>query len=213
MFAVISAEKIELPPGTVVRMLGTWQDYLTLNKQRGDGLMPRLKYRRSGEILLMSPLPIHGKYAHVLAHVATTLLDHSRQAHDAFTPITMTIPEESGLEPDYCFYIDNWKAVSGKARIDWQIDPPPDLVIEVDVTSYTDVNDYLPFKIPEVWLFKNKQLKVYEFSEGAYRLQTHSRFFPSINILETVAECIEITDKESGSAAIWALREKLERER
>jgi len=37
--------------------------------------------------------------------------------YDAFTPVTMELPEESGIEPDYCFYIDNWKAVSGKERI------------------------------------------------------------------------------------------------
>jgi len=36
----------------------------------------------------------------------------------------MELPE-SGIEPDYCFYIDNWKAVSGKERINWSVDPPP----------------------------------------------------------------------------------------
>jgi Uma2 family endonuclease len=57
--------------------------------------------------------------------------------------------------PDYCFYIDNWLAVLGKDRIDWQNDPPPDLVIELDVTSYSSVMDYLPYKVPEIWLWKN----------------------------------------------------------
>jgi Uma2 family endonuclease len=44
---------------------------------------------------------------------------------------------------------------------DWGVDPSPDLVIEIDVTSYTDINDYLPYKVPEVWLFKKGELLIY----------------------------------------------------
>ncbi len=56
------------------------------------------------------------------------------------------------------FYMDNWRAISGKKRIDWRNDPPPDLVLEIDVTSYSDVNDYLPFKVPQVWLWRKNSL-------------------------------------------------------
>jgi Uma2 family endonuclease len=117
-----------------VRLPATWQEYQQLCDQRGDGSIPRLKYRQ-GEVLLMLPLPIHGRDANLLADMVKALLDHDGREYDAFTPVTMTLPEESGIEPDYCFYIDNWQAVSGKTRIDWQRDPPSDLVIEIDVTS------------------------------------------------------------------------------
>ncbi|MBC6479748.1 MAG: hypothetical protein GDA56_20170 [Hormoscilla sp. GM7CHS1pb] len=33
MYAVVSREKIKLPPGTVMQMPGTWQDYCTLRWQ------------------------------------------------------------------------------------------------------------------------------------------------------------------------------------
>jgi hypothetical protein len=45
MYAVISPDKIQLPPGTVVRMPGSWQDYCALRDSRGDGSIPRIKYR------------------------------------------------------------------------------------------------------------------------------------------------------------------------
>jgi hypothetical protein len=51
MYALISREKTQLPPGAVVRMPGTWQDFCALRDSRGDGSIPRLKYRH-GEILL-----------------------------------------------------------------------------------------------------------------------------------------------------------------
>ena len=68
----------------------------------------------------MSPLPKHGREVSLIADVIKTLLDAADREYDSFTPVTMELPEESGLEPDYCFYIDHWSAVSGKERIDWQ---------------------------------------------------------------------------------------------
>ena len=154
MYAVISPEKIEIPPGSVFQMPGSWSEYETLSKQLGDRSIPRLKYRR-GEIWFMSPLPEHGRNASLVADTIKAILDHLGKEYESFTPITMKLPQRSGIEPDYCFYIDNWQAAAGKKRIDYLSEPAPDLVIEVDITSYTNVNDYLAYRVPEVWLFKS----------------------------------------------------------
>ena len=124
MYALVSPERTQLTPGAVVRLPASWQEYQRLCEQRGDGSIPRIKYR-DGEVWLMSPLPVHGRDASLLADIVKALLDHDGREYDAFTPVTMSLPEESGIEPDYCFYIDNWEAVSGKKRIDWRRDPPP----------------------------------------------------------------------------------------
>ena len=124
MFALISSEKIQLPSGAVVRLPATWQEYQNLCQQRGEQSIPRMKYRE-GEVLLMSPLPVHGRDANLIADIVKALLDHDGREYDAFTPVTMELPEKSGIEPDYCFYIDNWEAISGKNRIDWKIDILP----------------------------------------------------------------------------------------
>jgi Uma2 family endonuclease len=208
MFAVITPEKIYLPPGAVLRLPGSWQDYQMLVQQLGDRQIPRIKYR-PGEILLMSPLPKHGLEAHIIAMVAIALLDNLEREYTAFTPITMELPESSGIEPDYCFYIDNWAAISGKNRINWVIDPPPDLALEIDVTSYTDINDYLPYRVPEVWLFKRNQLIFYQFQGEGYAVVTNSRYFPDINVEEIVLECLRIAYERNTSTAIRELRRKL----
>ncbi|WP_414580986.1 Uma2 family endonuclease [Scytonema sp. PCC 10023] len=208
MFALVSPEKIQLPVGAVVRLPATWQDYQDLCHWRGDGSIPRVKYR-SGEVLLMSPLPKHGRDAHLIANVITVLLDHIGREYDAFTPVTMELPEKSGIEPDYCFYINHWEAVSGKERIDWSIDPPPDLVLEIDVTSYSDVNDYLPYQVPEVWLFRKKQLCVYQLQGTEYLVQTQSQYFPNINIHDIVSRCFEVAYERNTSAAIRELKQHL----
>lgn len=208
MYAVISPQNTQLPPGTVVRMPGTWQDYCKLRDSRGDGSIPRIKYR-NGEILLMSPLPRHGREANILADIVKALLDSEARNYEAFTPITMDIPEEGGIEPDYCFYIDNWQAAVGKDRIDWQIDPPPDLVIEIDVTSYTAAEDFLPYKVPEVWLFKKSGLSIYALSGDSYQQQCFSRYFPEIDLPEIINRVLKVASEKGTGVAIRGLREQL----
>lgn len=205
---VVSDEKIQLPAGAVVRLPATWKDYQKLCQQRGDSSVPRIKYR-TGEVLLMSPLPKHGRDASLIADTIKVLLDHQGYEYDAFTPVTMELPESSGIEPDYCFYIEHWQAVSGKERIDWSTDPPPDLVLEVDVTSYSDVNDYLAYQVPEVWLFRKKQLVVYQLQGTEYLAQSQSRYFPDINLTYAIAQCFQVAYARNTSAAIRDLKQRL----
>ncbi|WP_193196796.1 Uma2 family endonuclease [Nostoc sp. MG11] len=207
MFAVVTPDTIHLPPGAVVRLPGSWQDYQALNEQLGDRSSPRIKYR-DGEILLIAPLPEHGRKVSIIAHVVKVLLDHLGQEYEAFTPITLELPQASGIEPDYCFYIENWKAIAGKNRINWSVDPSPDLVVEIDITSYTDVNDYLPYRVPEVWLWRN-QLMIYRLQGDRYTVETSSRYFPNINVSKVVVECLQIAYERNTSTAIRELRRKL----
>jgi len=208
MYALVSSEKIQLPPGAVIRLPATWQDYQTLCQQRDNGSIPRIKYRHE-EVLLMSPLPNHGRDASLIADIIKVLLDYTGREYDSFTPVTMDLPEESGIEPDYCFYIDHWEAVSGKERIDWRNDPPPDLILEIDVTSYSNVNDYLPYRVPEVWLFRNQQLLIYQLQIEEYVLSQHSRYFPDLPLQNITTRCIQIAYERNTSAAIRDLKHQL----
>ncbi|NEQ22517.1 MAG: Uma2 family endonuclease [Microcoleus sp. SIO2G3] len=208
MFALVSPERIQLPPGAIVRLPATWQDYQALCQQRGDSSIPRMKYR-DGEVLLMSPLPKHGREVSLIADIIKVLLDYTGREYDSFTPVTMELPEESGIEPDYCFYIDNWEAISGKERINWSSEPPPDLVLEIDVTSYSSINDYLPYRVPEVWLFRKKQLLIYQLQGAEYILQEKSLYFRKIELKEVIALCLQIAYERNTSAAIRDLKQRL----
>ncbi len=212
MYALISPEKTQLPPGTVVRMVGSWQEYCSLRDSRGAGSLPRIKYRR-GEILLMSPLPRHGREANILADILADIvkavLDSHGRNYEAFTPITMELPNTGGIEPDYCFYIDNWESVVGKDHINWAIDPPPDLAIEIDITSYTAVEDFLPYAVPEVWLFKQGQLGIFGLESGSYVQSSTSRYFPEIDLPETIYQCLLLAAEQGTGNALRSLRHRL----
>lgn len=208
MYAVISKDRIEMPPGAVMRIPGSWADYCQLRDSRGDGSIPRLKYH-NGEILLMSPLPKHGREANIIADIVKVLLDSQGRDYEAFTPITMELPEVSGIEPDYCFYIDNWQAVVGKDRIDWQVDPAPDLAIEIDVTSYTSAADFLPYRVPEVWLYKQDRLTIYRLVGDRYEVSETSLYFADIPLQETIASCFTHAKVKGTGATINQLRQSL----
>ncbi|MEH2177885.1 Uma2 family endonuclease [Nostoc sp.] len=205
MDTVITQDRIQLPPGALLKLLGDWKDYQVLSQQLGDRSSPRIKYR-TGEILLMAPLPEHGRDASLLADIAKVLLDHLNRAYESFTPITMSLPEISGIEPDFCFYIENCRAVVGKKRIDWESDPPPDLAIEIDVTSYTDINDYLPYRVPEIWILKSNRLLIYRLQAESYVI-TESSYF--LNVGEIVQQCLQMANEQTTSEVIRWLRNYL----
>jgi hypothetical protein len=90
----------------------------------------------------------------------------------------------------------------------------------VDVTSYSDVNDYLPYRVPEVWLFKNSHLLIYGLQPDrpqadmsfCYTAQTSSRHFPNIDVNQVVSERFQVAGERNISTAIRALRRKLANE-
>lgn len=77
---------------------------------------------------------------------------------------------ERGLEPDKCFYIQNESTVRDRDEYDADIDPPPDLVIEVDVTSLsiTRMPAYAGFHVPEIWRWIENRLEIYRLVDAAY---------------------------------------------
>ncbi|MGF1481928.1 MAG: Uma2 family endonuclease [Cyanophyceae cyanobacterium] len=218
MFAVVTSDTTHLRPGAVVQFPGSWEEYSTLASRRGDGTTPRIKYRQ-GEILLMSPLPQHGRSASLVADIVKAILDFLGQNYEAFTPITIELPQVGGIEPDFCFYIKNWQAAVGKDRIDWTIAPPPDLAIEIDVTNYTNIEDYLIYRIPEVWLLRSdflqdssaSRLQIYLLTEDQYITSERSLFFPNLDITAIIADCSSAASTQGSGAAMQQLRERLKR--
>jgi Uma2 family endonuclease len=135
----ITQDVIDLAPGDeLILRFRTWQDYENLLGCRQDKAGLRIRYRgATQEIRIMSPLPGYGKYADTLADLVKALIRHQGKDWDAFTPITLKRRNVQGVEPDYCFYIQNRASVLAKERIDLEVDPAPDLAIEIDLTSAT----------------------------------------------------------------------------
>jgi Uma2 family endonuclease len=66
----------------------------------------------------------------------------------------------SGKEPDNGFYVGaNEKRIRGKTTMDLKVDPPPDLAIEVDNESDSEIAlpAYARIGVPEVWRYDARE--------------------------------------------------------
>jgi len=207
---IVKPDTIELPVGAVVKLPGTWQDYQTLLQQLGDRTSPRIKYR-NGELLLMVPLPEHGKQLDVIVDMVKVLLRHQGLRFDSYHETTIDLRDRSGIIPDHFFYIGKLPVV-GKRRIDWSIDPPPDLAIECDVTSFTSVDDYLPYRVGELWIVQQQVINIYQLQDNRYIPVQQSRFFTEFALNAIFTECLQ-NAYQFGSEAIDKLSDRFPRKR
>jgi Uma2 family endonuclease len=150
----------------------------------------------------MSPLPEHGKEIDVIADLVKILLRHQGQDWESFHPITLRRGKEAGLEPDVCFYIENYQAILGKRKLDLSIDPPPDLAIEIDVTSFTRIEDYISLAIPEVWIYKTNKLHIYLFANNKYIEADTSLLFADFPIKEIITQYVNRAWQVGSSVAL-----------
>ncbi|MEB3251273.1 MAG: Uma2 family endonuclease [Cyanobacteriota bacterium] len=97
----------------------------------------------------------------------------------------------------------------GKDRLDLSVDPPPDLAIEVDVTSKTQIDAYTRLAVSELWVYEGAELKIYLLKAGQYQSSTTSPTFPKLPILEWVAEVLEQSREIGRSPALRAFCQKI----
>ena len=96
---------------------------------------------------------------------------------------SMTLKREDlnkGFEPDSCYYINHEAQVRGKDNIDLSIDPPPDLVIEIDITSPSldKFPIYAQVGVSEVWRYDGNTLNLFVLESGQYQSAPASTAFP-----------------------------------
>jgi Uma2 family endonuclease len=200
----ITEDTIALDPGDeIVLRNRTWEDYEDLLSRRQDKSGLRIQYNaKAQEITIMSPLPRHGNLADVLADFVKAMLRHQRKDWHSFTPVTLKQMGVQGIEPDYCFYIQNRECILGKEKIDLKYDPPPDLAIEVDVTSFTNPADYQAIAVPELWIYPQSQLLIYEFDGEQYRETQVSPQFPTIDVKTLIPQYCDRGWQVGSSVAI-----------
>ena len=175
------------PPEQIVQLSGiSWQTYETLLAEIGDRQI-LLTYNR-GHLEIMVPSPEHERFKEVLGRFVETLAEELEVSIEPLGSTTFKRPELSGVEPDKCFYIQNLSAVKGKKRIDLNQDPPPDLAVEIDITSRSEntLQVYTDLGVPEVWIYNGSQLRINRLENGKYLECESSLAFPSLPILEIV---------------------------
>lgn len=87
-----------------------------------------------------------------------------------------------GFEPDTCFYFVRAEYIRQKDEIDLTTDPPPELVVEVDITSPSldKFSLFAALGVPEVWRYDGRQVGIFHLAASAYAAVHESVTLPSV---------------------------------
>src|SRR5713226_4217057 len=153
--------------GSVIVLDGvSWPTYQKLADEITDRRSVRLTYDR-GRLELMSPLPEHEAYSVQLGQFVRVVAVACKMPLKCLGAMTIRRQELArGLEPDNCFYLANWPRIRGRKVLDFTVDPPPDLGLEIDVTnlSLDRLPIYAALRVPEVWRFTGRELLGYRLN-------------------------------------------------
>jgi Uma2 family endonuclease len=148
----------------------SWTTYEHLLADLANQSSTRLTYDR-GLLEIMCPLPEHEEWNRTIALLVEVLAEERRVDVRNFGSTTFRRADLArGFEPDSCFYIQHEADISGKSTIDLTVDPPPDLVIAVDVTSGSldKFPIYAQVGVPEVWRYDGQRLRIYILTAERY---------------------------------------------
>jgi Uma2 family endonuclease len=139
-----------------------WGTYERLLADHENNSAPRFTYDR-GELEIMSPSPEHEALNRSIALlVEFVAAEMGTDVYDLGSTTFKREDLERGFEPDSCFYIENEERIRGKDRIDLAVDPPPDLVIEIDISSpsFSKLPIYAQIGVPEVWRYDGARMTI-----------------------------------------------------
>src|SRR5262245_55066749 len=114
------------------------------------------------------------------------------------------------VEPDECYYVTNERAVRAEKDCDLVRDPPPDLALEVDITSTSLRRLRVYARLGgEVWRWNGKAVVVHLLAPaGAYEEGNRSLLFPWLPMTE-LARFIERRNELDETTLMHAFRDWL----
>ncbi|MCL1475506.1 Uma2 family endonuclease [Argonema antarcticum] len=206
MSVTVPVQTIKLTPGSQITIPNlSWQDFEQILIDLGEKRNSRITYYR-GTLEIMSPLALHERPHRIIADILKTILDIQGRNWEDFGSTTLKRPEIAGIEPDTCFYIQNADLMQGCTNLDLKQYPPPDLAIEADVTSRTTLDAYEAMGVPEVWIYRNQQLKIYLLILQGYTETSISPTFPDLPLTELIPQLVQKAINEGTSKMLRDLR-------
>jgi len=156
-------------PSHVLLQNIAWSTFEALIDDLESQPSKRLTYD-NGILEIWMPKPPHERYKKFLARLIEIITEELETEICSLGSCTWRRPDlAKGVEADECYYIQNEAVIRGRMEIDLAIDPPPDLAIEIDITSLSlaRLPIYQALGVLEVWRFDGEQLKFLHLSENS----------------------------------------------
>ena len=204
---LLELRQLKIQPGQQLLVEDVnWQQFESILAELGERRASRLSYS-NGRLEIMVPLPEHEKAKEIIGDMVKILLETRQIAFESLGSTTLKNERMSqAVEPDTCFYIQNQAAVIGKNRLDMSVDPPPDLAIEIDLTSRTQLDNYQILGVPELWRYARRGLQINVLQAEHYIESDVSPTFPNIPIVELVNQYTQQSQVAGRTRAIQAFK-------
>ncbi len=160
----------------------SWKTYEGLLADYTNSSVPHFTYDR-GLLEIMSPSREHEQDNRTLGMLVEEVAVELSINVDNIGSMTFKRHDlQRGFEPDTGFYIRHYERVRGLTQIDLAVDPPPDLIIEIDVTNPTlpKMPLYAAIGVPEVWRADEGRVTIHRLEGDAYVEVTESVALPPL---------------------------------
>jgi Uma2 family endonuclease len=157
----------------------SWKFYEQLLKEIGD--RPIQVSYDGGRLEIMSPLREHEKIKKLIGRLIEMLTFRLNIEMDSSGSTTFRRREKlKGFEPDECYFIKNAAKMRGVKRWNPRRHPPPDLIVEVDITSRSIDREpiFAALGVPEVWRWDGMRLECLHLAGDHYVIRKQSLAFP-----------------------------------
>jgi Uma2 family endonuclease len=185
MVMQIPVRQIQVPPGQRVLLRGlSWGDFEAILTELGNVRASQVAYC-DGILEIMTPLPEHEYFKQAFSIAIEDMAETLDLDYESYGSATWRKQvKQAGLEADNCFYFQNEANVRGRLDLDLSQDPPPDLALEIDVTSKSleRFPIYARLAVPELWCYDDGVLKIYHLQGEGYVEATHSRVFAELDV-------------------------------
>lgn len=180
---------------TVLRNV-SWSTFVALSEER-DGSVPRMAFD-SGILEMMSPQRKHENLGRLIGRMVETYSEIKGIEILSVASVTVKRNDlKKGFEADESYYITHAARVLDRDELDFEVDPVPDLVIEVELTSSAikKLPLFAAMQVPEVWRHDGKLLSIYWLENGQYQSLLSSVELPGLTALmmnDTLAQRLEV---------------------
>ena len=170
----------------------SWSEFELILEDLDENRNTRIAYS-DGTLSIVAPMLKHEKTKVCISDFIKTLLDELEI--DYVSCGSTTFKRESmskAVEPDDCFYLQHADQIASKSRIDLSVDPPPELAIEIGLTSKTQLEAYRGLGVSELWRFDAEDLRIDYLKEGEFVETKESSFFPGWPIKDMLYHYLKV---------------------
>ncbi len=160
----------------------SWQTYQNISSALEPHPSVRLTYDQ-GALEIMTVSFLHEKLKGIIGDIVKTIANEMEIDFVSSGQTTFQIERQAGgFEGDDSFYFTNLDELRQQENIDLALDPPPALVVEVDLTnpSLNKFDLFSRLKIKELWRFHNQELTIYKLIDDDFNERDESLFLPGV---------------------------------